>query len=258
MRYHALLLSTLLLSRVGAQPVLVNGGFENDAGGTLEGWESICDQTYLVSNAAPDQGAWAALIRADNTQPCTMNRLYQLLPDVLDGDELTLSGWVRNNNGAPVTGAFLSLGKLSSGALVRMVDAGTTGYPWEFVNISWVVALAPGDTAAVILSPGELLPASSLTEAVFDGLSLTDGVGIHERVRPSLSIHQHGHMLYAASTSEHPILEAHLLDAQGRQIRILTGGASVIEVDLAQLGSGLYVLLVQGALGSASRTFIRE
>jgi hypothetical protein len=241
-----------------AQSLLYNGGFEDEFGATLEGWEWTCEEPVLVSNPAPDGGSWSAVVRVENTSTCTMAHMFQRLPDTVEGDVLTLAGWVRNNNGAPITGAFLGLGTLANGVIVPIVEQGTLEYPWTYLSISWTVTLDANDTAVVILSPGALSGSGIFSEAGFDELSLTDAVGINEMERPTLIMYQQGDHLYAATTNGLPILEARLLDAHGRCVRSVPTGRSTIELAMHDLGSGVYVLVTRGASGSASKAFVRE
>jgi len=248
----------ILTGSLHAQSLLINGDFEDEEGSSDEGWEWICGPLYFITNPAPIGGSWAVSIRVSNNAPCIMTRMYQRLPNAVDGDVLELSGWVRNQHGAPVTGAFLGLGTLSDGVLTPMVEAGTLDYPWEYQSLVWTVALNEGDTAVVILSPGELPPTGIYSLAAFDGLALNRAVGLVEEHNPTLAVHRWGDQIIAAMTNGLPIREAHLLDAQGRYVRSAQHSRSTVELSTLGLAGGLYILVALTESGQVSKKFLLE
>ncbi|MBX2979596.1 MAG: T9SS type A sorting domain-containing protein [Flavobacteriales bacterium] len=248
----------LLPGFMPAQSLLVNGGFEYAEGSSSEGWEWNCGTPMFISNTPPNGGTWALTLMASNNDPCTFPRMFQRLPEALDGEVITLSGWLRNQMGHPITGAFLALGTLSNGMLTPLVEAGTLDYPWVHESVTWTVALNEGDTAVVILYPGEMPDFGIFSLAAFDDLELNRAVGVNELERPTLSVHQQGDLVHVATSDGQAIREARLLDAQGRLVLDLTSVRSTLEFSTSSLGSGLYVLVAHGAYGSISRKFVRE
>lgn len=138
---------------INLQAQVNNGSFETiNATADLSGWTTFCGSSYVSSfqDAAPGGGMWCAQIMSGNTQGCYPAYVYQVIPDMKNGEIWRIDGWVRSS----WLSIGISLGVVSSNTFTTLSASNTTLTTWTFLSVEDTIVLSPGDSAAIFLNPG--------------------------------------------------------------------------------------------------------
>lgn len=238
-----------------AQGQLFNGSFEQAGVPSLEGWEWTCDEPAFVNEAPPGAGAWSVTKHAGQAKGCFPSYLYQRLSDVLNGDVITVSGWVRCDDDMICVGGWFGLGTINSGAFHLEEQVGNNQFPWAFLSITDTVELADGDTALLVLSGGLIGGPISPFPAHFDGFSLEQASGIAQAIPQATSRYDAATNSLVIATAER-LLSVALFDAAGRALpfRAPIAGKSTI-IGLSELPKGIYIAQLRTVHGAKALRF---
>ncbi|MEZ4738663.1 MAG: hypothetical protein R2818_04730 [Flavobacteriales bacterium] len=178
MRTAAPLLALLFTTSLHAQ--LINGSFESDGTPSLEGWEWTCGGPGQANDGAPGAGSWSATLQPGHAKGCFPSYLYQRLPSAVNGEFLTLSGWVKCPDFGVCQGGFLQLGHVRDGAFELEESVSAQGLDWSFITITDTVEIAAGDTAIVLLHSGFIGGPVAAEGSYFDGITLDVAMATNE------------------------------------------------------------------------------
>lgn len=225
------------------------------------GWEWTCHPLLAVSNVPPDGGDWSAVLKVDRTDTCSQFHAFQRLQGVQDGEVLRLSGWLRAVDGAPVVGAYMALGTLNDGVFTLQAEIGTTSFEWTASEVTNTMQLGPGDTAVVVLHPGELPNGGIFSFAGFDELVLTVPQSIAEDLATRLLVRHDpsNRVIDVAIPGGGHIHELMLIDPLGRMVA-RQGGPPLQQrsLPLPHVTTGTYLLMAVHAGGrSAVRVLLQ-
>ncbi|MEO8591216.1 MAG: hypothetical protein ABI432_17690 [Flavobacteriales bacterium] len=233
-------------SCASASAQIINGSFEQDGAPSLAGWEWTCAEPGLPNEAAPSCGEWCATKGPGEAKGCFPSYIFQRLPDVVDGETLTLSGWIRCSDNASCVGGFMGLARLNSGVITTADMIGSSAPWWGPVSITQTAQLGPGDTAIVALYGGFVGGPTFPAPSFFDGIvvEIITGIGQEERsASPLFQLAPDGrHIAVHASANDLVLLH----DMVGRLLHQSRGSSSGLSmVDLPE-GTGCLVVTVQG------------
>ena len=111
-----------------------NGSFETaDLGPTLEHWDTVCGGDSTHFGGSPMGGEWCLKKVSGNTQGCFPGLVFQLLPDIEDGETWQLTGWARQDD------TFLPWSSTRIGFVV--IPEVSIGTPWYWDANSYIVAM---------------------------------------------------------------------------------------------------------------------
>ncbi|MCB9169517.1 MAG: T9SS type A sorting domain-containing protein [Flavobacteriales bacterium] len=255
------LLGCLLPMTAGAQ--LINESFETSNGDPdLTGWEYFCNAPTSLPGGAPGAGQWHARKNWSETQGCLSGQLFQRLPGVIDGDVLTLSGWVRVEPGAAIVNAGLRFGR-RNGPIFEMQDpVQTNDTSWVYLSLTDTVLLGLGDTALAVLDPG-LIGGPLFGYTDFDGLSLI--VGTPEGIATNSVRDLPSHFdpvsdVLSISVGGAKVLAVAVLDAMGRPVLNTAArtSAGTLTLSCAALPAGAYVVRIATDTGCGLVRFIKS
>lgn len=173
---HTTAFALIIANAASAQ--LINGSFEEDGAPTLAGWEWTCNPPGQPNEGAPGCGEWSANKGPGEAKGCFPSYIYQRLPDLYDGQIVTLSGWVRCSDEEPCVGGAMGMGTLNTG-VITTGDAVWSQLPvWTYVYVTDTVDLGPGDTAVAVLNGGFIGGPIAVSPTYFDGITLEIMLGV--------------------------------------------------------------------------------
>lgn len=247
MKHSTLWMVALLVvaGTVHGQVQVINGSFETDGLPSLEAWEWTCDDALLVNNAPVGGGQWSASKEPGHAKGCWPSYLYQRLPDLVDGEVVTLSGWMRCNDELMCIGANIGLGSLSNGFILLEETSGTMNATWTYVSITDTVEIADGDIAVVVLHAGFTGGPATFALGLFDmiGASLGTGISSTQPLRPVLYFDQASGWLHLDLRIEiSGSLTVHDLTGKRVDVAIRRNSTTGVMLDLNALTSGIYFL----------------
>lgn len=244
-----LLLLSLPLLETRAQ--LFNGSFEQAGAPSLEGWEWSCDQPGEENTAAPGAGQWCATKRPGHAKGCFPSYLFQRMPELQNGQLVTVSGWVRCQDETICLGGYIGLGRLSNGTVTYDDLAGSMDNAWTYVSITDTVEIDDGDTAVVVLTSGFIGGPIDPAPAYFDGISAEWVTGLNERSISAIvqRYDQGAQTLFLSAPA--PVRSARLLDLTGRELRSNTDGLNTPSLALrtSALPTGVYFAVLNTTVG---------
>ena len=256
-----LLLLLVLGGTASAQ--LNNGSFEDVNGPSLSGWEWTCDDPQFMEGGAPGFGEWSVSKQSGHAKGCFPNYLYQRLPNVQDGDLVTLTGWGRctASEFSFCQGAFMGLGRVNDGAFQLEENTYNSDTTWAYMSITDTIELADGDTAIVVLNAGFIGGPVNPTPALFDGLAMSFPTAIGSSIAPSLQLLQtdNGSTL-VISTGDQRSLGINCFDLTGQvvQLQFDRNGTNGYRARITDLSTGVYILRATTAAGNISARFIKR
>lgn len=258
MRKALPVLTLMITGAVHAQ--LINGSFEVDGSPSLAGWEWTCNLPGTANDGAPSSGSWSATKEPGHAKGCFPSLLFQRLPDALDGDLLTVSGWVRCPDGdEPCLGGYIGLGSINAGIFTSDDEVQSQTQQWTYITITDTVELSAGDTAVVILSGGFIGGPISPAASYFDGISLAPALAIGESAAPLIVqyMDQTTRTLYLSAGQE-PIQGLRFFDLTGKGLPMRTErtNAANIRVDLNGSPAGVYFVAVGTRSGERIVRFV--
>jgi hypothetical protein len=244
MRTHYTTIALIIAQASSAQ--LINGSFEMDGAPSLAGWEWTCDEPGLPNEAAPGNGEWCATKGPGDAKGCYPSYIYQRLPDVVNGQTLTLTGWIKCSDNASCVGGFMGLGILSSGVITTTNMIGSSAPWWSPVSITQTAQMGPGDTAIVALYGGFVGGPTFPAPSFFDGIMVefVTGVGQEDRsMNPLFQLAPDGRHI-AVRAGEQDVVFLH--DALGRLLHQDLGTSSGLRMLDIPESAGCLVVTVQG------------
>lgn len=239
---------------------VINGSFEDNGQPSVMGWEWTCAPPVVMAGDAPGAGSFAATKEPGQTQGCFPSHLYQRSPDLVDGDVVTVSAWVRCDAGPICLGASFGLGRINGGVFLLEENTGTMDTAWTFLSITDTVELGPGDTAVIVLNAGVIGGPVQPTAGWFDGVELS----VAQAVQGPGPV-QIGHYpdpataVLHVSAGEAVVEEVVVLTLQGQVVLRVAGKTSGTQhIDVHALASGSYLARVRTARGPGTFRFIKE
>ncbi len=258
MRKALPVLALMITGAVHAQ--LINGSFEVDGSPSLTGWEWTCSDPGYANNGAPTSGSWSATKEPGNAKGCFPSLLFQRLPDALDGDLLTVSGWVRCPDGdEPCLGGSLGLGSINAGTFTSDDAVWSQTPQWTYLSITDTVELSAGDTAVVILNGGFIGGPIAPAPSYFDGISLAPALVVGERTGPMIVQYvDHATRTLYISAGQETIQGLRFFDLTGKGLPVRTDrtNATNLRVDLNGLPTGVYFVAVGTSAGERTVRFV--
>ncbi len=260
MKHAFFFLAIILCSSSSAQ--LVNGSFENEEGWDLTGWMSSCGNAFF-GIGHPDHGTWSTSVpHGESNGSCYASHIVQFVPSIQDGETWTLGGWLHNmltGFSDPYIGMGMGI-KHEDGWWEYFTSAQMNTGNWTHLTVTNSFAMAPGDTAFVILDGGLVSGGGSPAWAEFDGMVLTNlSTGIASvNANASACFPNPAQDRLWLDTSERP-QGVSAIDATGREHALATfhhNGAS-LEVNVGSVCSGPCVLLLKSASGVRAVRFIK-
>jgi hypothetical protein len=252
---HTTLLAGLL-SFITANGQLNNGSFEQSGAPSLEGWEWTCSEPGQVNEAPPGAGDWHATKEAGQAKGCYPSYIYQRLTSVQDGDQLTISGWVRCDDDVICGGAYFGLGTINAGYIQLEETVGTNQFPWTYLTLTDTVELNAGDTAILVLNAGIIGGPISPEPGHFDGFTMTEVLSVSEVQAPLLAHYRDAANFYVAGNAAR-ILSVRLLDLTGRVITAVADRSQGnYRIGLEGLGTGVYFVDVRTDRGGQAIRFV--
>lgn len=161
-----------------ASAQLINGSFEQGGAPSLEGWEWTCNPPGQPNEGAPGSGEWSVNKGPGEAKGCFPSYIYQRLPDLQDGEMVTLSGWIRCSDEEPCVGGYMGMATLNNGLITTGSMIGSQLPSWEYVYINQTLDLGPGDTAVALLSGGFIGGPIAPSPSYFDGITLEIVLGL--------------------------------------------------------------------------------
>lgn len=161
-----------------ASAQLINGSFEQAGAPSLEGWEWTCNPPGQPNEGAPGSGEWCANKGPGEAKGCFPSFIYQRLPDLQDGEVVTLSGWIRCSDEEPCVGGFIGMANLNNGLITTGSMIGSQLSTWEYVYINQTLDLGAGDTAVALLNGGFIGGPIAPSPTYFDGITLELVLGV--------------------------------------------------------------------------------
>lgn len=256
-------LCAILLSGITtiASAQLINGSFESDGTWDFSAWTATCGSPVPLPGA-PGFGDFGAGVQHGESNGCGGSFLYQLVPQIQDGEIWTLSGWCFNflfNVSDPYIGIRMGV-KHADGTFSYNTPALMSSGNWTHLNVTNSFTIATGDTAYVMCDAGTVSGMGGTNYAVFDGLELT-----------SLSTGQDPREVGTRACFPNPAQERlwvdvpdrpqqlTIIDATGREHAVATfhhNGAS-LEADVSSIPAGPCVMLLKSATGIRTVRFIK-
>jgi hypothetical protein len=153
----------------GATPagnLVPNGSFEQNGQATLDTWEVPNPAlASLVPQAAPGGGGWSLRLQADQAPTTSLARFP--VPGLEDGDVVRLSAYVQASgaNGGGLVGLEITA---ADGRVLQKSFAASDAAQWTRVEVTFTIALQPGDRIWVVLKapPTELAARAGLFDLV--------------------------------------------------------------------------------------------
>ena len=253
------LLLPLLLSAATGTAQLFNGSFEQAGAPSLEGWEWTCSDPGQPFNAAPGSGEWCASKEPGHAKGCFPSYLFQRLPDLVDGQLVTVNGWVRCDDDVICLGGYIGIGALHNGQVIYDDLTGSTNFMWTYVSITDTVELEAGDTAVVVLTSGFIGGPISPAPGYFDGITLELNTGITDRHDADLASYfdpSTNNLFLSCGNSALRTVRLHDLTGRSLPIRTDLVNASSARVDLNSLPTGVYFASVRTDLGEKTIRFV--
>ncbi len=259
MKQVCTLLGLLLSSLTSAQ--LVNGSFESDGNWDFSAWTATCGSPVPLPGA-PGFGDFGAGVQHGESNGCGGSFLYQLVPQIHDGETWTLSGWCFNflfNVSDPYIGFRMGV-KHADATFSYNTPALMSSGNWTHLNVTNSFTLVPGDTAYVMCDAGTVSGMGGTNYAVFDGLELTSlSTGVDALGMPTAAC-------FPDPAQERLWVDVpvrperlNIIDATGREHVLGTfhhNGAS-LEVDVSSIPPGLCVMRIETATGIRTVRFIK-
>lgn len=256
---RSFLLIPSLLSLVTGTAQLVNGSFEQAGAPSLEGWEWTCEDPGQPNTAAPGSGSWCMTKLPGHAKGCFPNYAYQRLPGLLNGQLLSLSGWVRCSDEVVCLGGYIGLGTLSNGMIIADDLAGSMDPAWTFISITDTVEMQAGDTTVVLLSSGFIGGPISPDAGYFDGITLELNTGLtdHQNADVASYFDAMANVLFLSSGNS-PLRTVALFDLTGRTLpyRSERINARSFRIDLSAMPTGIYFAAANTDLGAKTIRFL--
>lgn len=254
---HATAFALIIANAASAQ--LINGSFELAGAPSLEGWEWTCGDPGQPNTAAPGSGLWCVTKEPGHAKGCFPSYIFQQLPDLVDGQLVTVTGWVRCDDDVICLGGYIGIGTLHNGQVIYDDLAGSTDFIWAYVSITDTVELQPGDTAVVVLTSGFIGGPISPTPGYFDGISMELNTGLEERHEADVTSYfdpATNNLFLSCGNS--PLRNIRLHDLTGRALPTRTDlvNDSSARVDLNTLPTGVYFASVRTDLGEKTIRFV--
>jgi hypothetical protein len=233
----------------------VNGSFENASGPDLSGWEWTCAADSL-QEAPLGGGDWCIKVFGGNFQGCYPGYAYQRLPDITDGQQVTLSGWVKTPSGYPV-GLFA--GTIQKGMITPLDGDTTSSGFWVPLIIQTTYSLEQGDTAVVLLYGG-------ITSGPFQGYGYFDQIFLEETTPTADPFPGKSIRIFPNPFTNNTTIETNLpfedatievynsLGQQVRQVRHVFGNYFIF--DRLQLSPGLYAAQIKDVVHHRSESLL--
>jgi len=243
---RALYTGVALIIAHAASAQLLNGSFEMNGAPSLYGWEWTCADPGQPNEGAPGSGEWCATKGPGETKGCFPSYIYQRLPDVVDGQAMTLSGWIRCSDEEPCVGGYMGIGTLNNGLITTGAAIGSQLPSWEFVYINQTVDLGPGDTAVAVLNGGIIGGPIAVSPTYFDGIMLEIAMGVEPNAiaeGPLFRLSPDGQHL-AVNAGADDVIRVH--DALGKLLHQGTGSAAGWRTIALPRGEHVLLITVEG------------
>ncbi|MBP7409566.1 MAG: T9SS type A sorting domain-containing protein [Flavobacteriales bacterium] len=254
-----ILLTTMLICAAPGSAQLFNGSFEQAGAPSIEGWEWACSDPGQPNTAAPGSGSWCVTKEPGHAKGCFPSYIFQRLPDLVDGQLVTVSGWLRCDDDVICLGAYIGIGTLDNGQVIYDDLVGTTDFTWTYMSITDTVELNGGDTAVVVLTSGFIGGPINPTPGYFDGISLEMNTGISVRQDADLRSYFDPATNSLLLSCGNTVLRAvRLHDLTGRTLLVSADRAngSSARLDLNGLPTGVYFASVSTDQGEQAIRFV--
>jgi hypothetical protein len=198
-----------------------NGSFEEDGIPLLAPWIDQCNHGNSFLDAPPGGGEWCLELEAGNTQGCFPAYVYQLLPNVEPGQNLTVRAQAFTNG---TLTASLLLGKMDlEGQLIPLYQDTTSANSWTQLEVSGEMDMSYGEVAAVFLQGGLTGgPVGNFDFGYFDLVEIIGGPtstdAYYEEVAIRFPNPVEDHLPIWTADGSESLLSVHLFSASGQAL----------------------------------------
>ncbi len=222
---------------------LLNPGFEDDTGGSLEHWINPCGEAEAVNEAPADGGQWSLRLPPGNTQGCYPRQMYQAITGAVAGEAITLSCWAKSEMNLQ---ARLSLGVFNNYDQPEvLVSDTTTSTEWIQLSLSFTPDEVQVGAGLVVILEGGITggPAGNNIASNFDEIEvqlMTTRVNdiSSKDIQLAPNPVTTGQALQFIYPDEMELANLMLFSADGHLLRCDRGRVTAINVD--DLAAGVY------------------
>ncbi|GJM35018.1 MAG: hypothetical protein DHS20C18_40190 [Saprospiraceae bacterium] len=254
-----LLLPILLLLSCYMQAQLLNGSFEDNNQPSLENWVDACSYGSSAEDAPPGGGQWSLELLPGQTQGCYQAYFYQIIPELVDGQVIQISGWAKTLQANLTVSIYLA--KIDAVDNIVLLKGDTTSsQEWTKLTVRDTFQLATGEAAAVLLHPGLVGgPIGPSHVSFFDALSIDAVNAVIDQETHFLKVFPNpitSSTLYLETNlPASEVISVAVYDALGRQINRPT--ALISNIDVSNWLPGVYFLKIEMTKGSLVEKIIR-